>query len=182
MLCVPAHMKAHTTASGKKKPFTSPVLMAAIFTFGATPTMPKPTFAAAIVPAVWVPWPLSSFQADGLVLAVPPMHEALLLKSTFGARLGCVKSRPVSISPTVTEGLPLLIAWAAGAWIWSMSHWLEVSALVIGVVLALSTTLSSLRRVANGGVAETPSILESLIRLSRNVVLSELATATPMSP
>src|SRR5712691_6027699 len=119
MLCVPAHMKAQTTASGKKKPAASPVLMAAIFTFGATPTMPAPdvSFAAAMVPAVWVPWPLSSFHADGLVLGAPPMHETLLLKSTFGARFGCVKSRPVSISPTTTEGLPLLIACAAGAWI-----------------------------------------------------------------
>src|SRR5260370_41732375 len=97
MLCVPAHMKAHTTASGKKKPFTSPVLMAAIFTFGATPTMPKPTFAAAIVPAVWVPWPLSSFPADGVVLVLPPVQETLLLKAQFGGRLGGLKSRAVSI-------------------------------------------------------------------------------------
>jgi hypothetical protein len=83
-------MKAHTTASGKKKPFESPVLMAAILTLGATPTMPKPIFAAAMVPAVWVPWPLSSFQAARLVLGTPPMQETLLPKSTFGARLGCV--------------------------------------------------------------------------------------------
>src|SRR6266849_3923850 len=137
MLCVPAHMNAHTTASGKKKPAVSPALIPAIFTFGATPTMPMPFRAAAIVPAVWVPWPLSSFHADGEVLVLPPMQETLLPKSTFGARLGCVKSRPVSISPTVTDGLPLLIAWAAGAWIWSMSHCIDVTALVIAVVLAL---------------------------------------------
>jgi hypothetical protein len=63
-----------------------------------------------------------------------------------------------------------------------MSHCLEVNVLVNADVLASSTALSSLSRVANAGVAETPSILESLIRLSLNVVLSERATATPMSP
>jgi hypothetical protein len=40
-------------------------LIAAILTFGATPTIPIVFFAAAIVPAVCVPWPLSSFQALG---------------------------------------------------------------------------------------------------------------------
>ena len=56
-------MKAQITASGKKKPSALPALMPAILTFGATPTMPMPLEAAAIVPAVWVPWPLSSFAA-----------------------------------------------------------------------------------------------------------------------
>lgn len=35
--------------------------MPAIFTFGATPTMPTPFDAAATVPAVCVPWPFLSF-------------------------------------------------------------------------------------------------------------------------
>ena len=48
-------MNAQTTASGKKKPAALPALIPAIFTFGATPTMPMPFAAAAIVPAVWVP-------------------------------------------------------------------------------------------------------------------------------
>jgi hypothetical protein len=40
-------------------------LTAAIFTFGATPVMPKPFAAAAIVPVVCVPWPWRSSQAAG---------------------------------------------------------------------------------------------------------------------
>src|SRR6266511_3413678 len=47
-------MNEQTTDSGKKKPAAFPALMPAIFTFGATPTMPMPFEAAAIVPAVCV--------------------------------------------------------------------------------------------------------------------------------
>ena len=50
-------MNAQTTASGKKYPSSLLVLMPAIFTSGATPTMPMPLSSAAIVPAVCVPWP-----------------------------------------------------------------------------------------------------------------------------
>ena len=67
MPCSPAHMNAQITASGKKNPSALPALIPAILTFGATPTMPIPLAAAAIVPAVCVPWPLLSFQAAGLV-------------------------------------------------------------------------------------------------------------------
>src|SRR5260370_38464985 len=56
MWWVPAHTKAQTTASGKKNPPTSvPALIAAILTLGATPTMPCPLDAAAMVPAVGGP-------------------------------------------------------------------------------------------------------------------------------
>jgi hypothetical protein len=48
-------MNAQMTASGKKNPLPLPALMPAIFTFGATPTIPMPFLAAAIVPAVCVP-------------------------------------------------------------------------------------------------------------------------------
>jgi len=48
-------MNAHTTASGKKKPESLPALMPAILTFGATPTIPTPFEAAAMVSAVCVP-------------------------------------------------------------------------------------------------------------------------------
>ena len=58
-------MNAQTTDSGKKNPSEFPALMPAIWTLGATPTIPMPFFAAAIVPAVWVPCPLSSCQAAG---------------------------------------------------------------------------------------------------------------------
>ena len=79
-------MKAQTTDSGKKNPAAFPALIAAILTFGATPTMPMVFFAAAIVPAVCVPCPLSSFQALGAVFGTPPTHDTLFEKSTFGLR------------------------------------------------------------------------------------------------
>src|SRR3990172_12922 len=102
-------MNAHTTASGKKNRAAAPVLMPAILTFGGTPTMPIPFAAAAIVPAVCVPWPLSSFQAAGAVLGTPPTQETLLAKSTFGARSGggpaallaCTSSLSLTAKPAV---------------------------------------------------------------------------------
>jgi hypothetical protein len=43
----------------------------AIFTPGATPTTPLPFFAAAMVPATWVPWVPTSRQAPARVSALP---------------------------------------------------------------------------------------------------------------
>jgi hypothetical protein len=54
-------------------------------------------------------------------LAAEPPQEALFAKSTFVASSGCVKSSPVSMSPTTTDGLPPLIALASGARICTMS-------------------------------------------------------------
>ena len=185
--CVPAHTNAHTTASGKKNPSALPALMPAIFTFGATPTMPIPLEAAAIVPAVWVPWPLSSSHAPGELSATPPMHEALSAKSTFGARSGWVQSSPVSMSPTTTNELPAVIAWASGVWIWTMSHWSpdSESPSVAGVVGTASEPeppcAPSFSFVANAPVAETPITFESLrSRFAAKVVLEDEASATPI--
>ena len=87
---VPAHMNEHTTASGKKKPvigFPSGsipamplALIPAIFTFGATPTMPMSFAAAAMVPAVCVPWPLISF--PGRRGAGAPLVQSALLSAS----------------------------------------------------------------------------------------------------
>jgi hypothetical protein len=77
--------------------------------------MPMPLAAAAIVPAVCVPWPLSSAHAAGLVSGAPVIHDALSAASTFGARSGCVASMPVSMSPTTTDRLPPVMACASGA-------------------------------------------------------------------
>lgn len=90
MPCSAAHTKAQTTASGKKKPSSFPALMAAILTLGATPTMPMPLSAAAMVPAVWVPWPSTSAQAAGVWSGTPPTQDTLREKSTLGARSGWV--------------------------------------------------------------------------------------------
>jgi hypothetical protein len=49
-----------------------------------------PFFAAAMVPAVWVPCPLSSIHAAGSVLGTPPTQETERVKSTFAARSGWV--------------------------------------------------------------------------------------------
>jgi hypothetical protein len=74
--CVPAHMKAQTTISGKKKPSSLDVLIPAILTFGATPTIPMPFCAAAIVPAVCVPWPKTSL--PGSNGAGAPLEQSVL--------------------------------------------------------------------------------------------------------
>ena len=107
--CVAAHMNAQTTASGKKNPSALPALIPAILTFGATPTIPIPFDAAAIVPAVCVPWPLSSCAAVPGTGA-PLTQFALLATSRLACKSGWLKSIPVSMSPTRTDGLPPVIA------------------------------------------------------------------------
>src|SRR6185312_16647023 len=128
-------MNAQITACGKKNPSSVPVLTPAIRTLGATPTMPIPFAAAAIVPAVCVPWPLWSIHADGVGSATPDSQEAELAKLTFGARSGCVKSSPVSRSPTRTDELPPVMACASGAWIWFMSHCSPESESLVGAAV-----------------------------------------------
>ena len=76
MSCVAAHMNEQITISGKKKPSSVEDLMPAIFTFGATPTMPVPFDAAAIVPAVCVPWPTTSL--PGRSGAGAPLEQSAL--------------------------------------------------------------------------------------------------------
>ena len=70
MWWVPAHMNAQTIISGNRKKSGLIALMAAIRTLGATPTMPTPFEAAAIVPAVCVPCPSRSL-AGGRVAGAP---------------------------------------------------------------------------------------------------------------
>ena len=48
-------MNEQMTASGKKNPAELPALIAAILAPGATPTIPMPFAAAAMMPAVCVP-------------------------------------------------------------------------------------------------------------------------------
>ena len=181
----PAHMNAQITASGKKNPTALPALMPAIFTFGATPTMPTPFDAAAIVPAVCVPWPLSSFAAAAPGTGAPLRQFALSASDTFGARSGWWKSRPVSMSPTSTDGLPPVIACACGVWIWRMSHCIdekgsESAAGALGRVpcAPLASSLPSLD--AKPAVEDTPSIRLSFARSFANDALSDRAIATPI--
>ena len=82
-----AQTKLQMTASGKKNPALFPALIPAMRTFGATPTIPKPFDAAAIVPAVCVPWPLSSWAARPATGA-PLTQFALFATSMFGRRSG----------------------------------------------------------------------------------------------
>jgi hypothetical protein len=116
-------MNEHTTISGKKKPASVEDLIAAIFVFGATPVMPNPFCAAAVVPAVCVPWPLRSSHAAGLGFGAPDSQDALLEKSMFWTRSGWSLSTPVSMMPVITAGLPPVTACARGVSICRMSHW-----------------------------------------------------------
>src|SRR5919198_5980582 len=186
-------MNEQMTASGKKNPAALPALIPATWTFGATPTMPKPFEAAAIVPAVCVPWPLSSCAAVPGTGA-PLTQLALLATSMLARRSGWLKSIPVSMSPTRTDGLPPVIAWASGVWICAMSHWSPESeslsvagefgrppgggpASVDEESVADSTPESP---VANPAVDAAFAMLEFSSRLSRNDGLDELAIATPI--
>ena len=161
--------------------------MPAIFTFGATPTMPRPFLAAAIVPAVCVPWPSSSIHAAGSWFGTPPTHETLREKSTFGARSGCVQSRPLSMSPTITEVLPPLIARASGAEIWSMSHWIELRGSSPGAGVpgsigpAASVVPSSASCTPSAAVEAAPCTDGSAASTaSPNPTRSEVTIATPI--
>ncbi len=184
MWCVPAHMNAHTTASGKKNPPAVPALMPASFTLGATPTIPIPFLAAAIVPAVWVPCPLSSIHAAGLVSGTPPIQDTLSAKSTFGARSGCVKSRPVSMSPTTTSGLPPLMACACGALIWFMSHCRPDRLSPPGAGTGASTgpllSITSLTFVANPSVRAAPATLPFCCTVAAKLGPLDRAITTPI--
>ena len=149
--------------------------------------MPKPLLAAAIVPAVCVPWPLSSC-AEVPATGAPLRQLTLSATSMFAARSGCVKSIPVSMSPTSTDGLPPVIACACGVLIWRMSHCNpeSESASVAGVLgtapgfAPVSSTWVFGSWYANPAVDEAPSMRLSLSRLSRNDSLSERAITTPI--
>jgi hypothetical protein len=64
----------------EEEPSSFDVLTPAIFTLGATPTMPMPLAAAAIVPAVCVPCPFRSLPGSSGV-GVPLEQSALRLAS-----------------------------------------------------------------------------------------------------
>src|SRR5436305_14316817 len=95
------------------------------------------------------------------------------------------------MSPTTTAGLPPVIAWACGVWIWRMSH-------CSGDSESLSPA-GALGRPPGGGpfgsddepagsssldakffVDATPSTRLSLARAVENELLSDRATATPI--
>src|SRR5919197_3890002 len=193
MWWVPAQMNEHTTASGKKNPSAFPALIPAMRTLGATPTMPKPFEAAAIVPAVCVPWPLSSCAAVPWTGA-PLTQFALAATSMLARRSGWLKSIPVSMSPTRTDGLPPVIAWASGVWICAMSHWSPDSESVSvagefgrppggGPVSADEESVAdsmSETCVAKPDVEAAFAMLGFLSRFARNDGLDELAIATPI--
>ncbi len=93
------------------------------------------------------------------------------------------------MSPTRIDGLPPVMAWASGVWIWAMSHCrpdrlsLSVAGAFgrspVGGPAALSSTPST-SLVAKPAVAETPSTRASLRAAARNVVDVEETTATPI--
>ena len=104
-------------------PSSSTTFTEANRTPGATPVMPRPSSAAAIVPATCVPC------ADALGLhalrdwsGLPDRQPADRVRSTAAARSGWVASMPESNTPTSTSGLPRLIVRACGAWMSAISH------------------------------------------------------------
>ena len=72
-------------------PSSLTTLTEATFTPGATPAMPTPLMAAAIVPATCVPWSeVVGFHAASDVSRTPPMQDALLSLAICVARSGWV--------------------------------------------------------------------------------------------
>src|SRR5215218_8330710 len=97
------------------KPPSSTTFTDATFTPGATPAIPMPLIAAAIVPATCVPWvDVVGFQADTAVFTTPPRQDALLPDAICAARSGWVLEMPLSRTPTTTFELPVVTACASG--------------------------------------------------------------------
>src|SRR5438093_9956933 len=98
---------------------------------------------------------------------------------------------PVSISPARTAGLPPVMAWASGVWIWRISHCSgeRLSASVAGELgrspgggpdASALEAWSSLSLVAKAAVDAAPSTLLSLTTLARKFALADRAIATPI--
>src|SRR5919106_3849237 len=183
-----AHTYEQMTAWGRKMslvPTRTLALMTASFTFGAMPTIPRPFASAAMTPATFVPWPESSFHAAGSPLGAPLVQETLREASTLPSRSGCEASTPVSMTPTVTSGLPPVIAWASGALIRFAHHWSgeNVSPSATGSL----GSLGSPRQALPGGaplsppVAATPSTDRSRSSAAAKPGLDDSATTTPIS-
>src|SRR6476469_1961230 len=93
-------------------------------TFGATPTIPTPLRAAAIVPATWVPWSLvvgyqPVAERSGRPASVQLTESAV---SMLWTRSGWSGSMPLSRTPTSTLREPSVILWAWSALIIVRSH------------------------------------------------------------
>src|SRR4051794_35228474 len=115
-------MNAQTVFSGKNNWLpASAIRIDDTFTPGATPIIPAPFFAPAIVPATCVPCSPTGRQAPGRVSTLPYAQDADFDASKFAFRSGCWSSTPVSSTPTVTDGEPGLTAQALSAPIWVMS-------------------------------------------------------------
>jgi hypothetical protein len=102
----------------KKKPESWPARMLTSVTFGAMPAVPRPSSAAATVPATCVPCPASSTFAGSLqdwsgssshgpsISGMSTVKLRLSSASKFGAMSGWDPSMPVSMMPTSTRGSP----------------------------------------------------------------------------
>ena len=161
--------------------------MPATLTFGATPVIPNPLSAAATVPAVWVPWPCRSSQASGSWTGRPVSHEALSAKSMFCTRSGWSLSRPVSMSPTVTSGLPPVTLCASKAWIWRMSHCRAARLSGVAGSFGSSEGCSSAASAPPGPAcaiglldSATPCTDLSVSRAAAKLGSADLAIATPI--
>ena len=163
--------------------------MVAILTFGATPTMPIPFAAAAIVPAVWVPWKLSSNHAAGVWFGDPADARDAVGEVHVRGQVGML---------VIDAGVdvPDHNGTAAGRDRVGLGH-LDLghvplperaritprAAAVVPADADVSTVITStaLVRVANPAVAVAPSTRRSSITALRNEALLERAMTTPIS-
>src|SRR6478735_2676930 len=135
------------------KPASLTTFTEAIRTFGATPVMPIPLRAAAMVPATCVPWSLvvgyqPVAERSGRPASVQLTESATSMLAT---RSGWSGSMPLSRTPTRTLRLPSVMSWAWSALIICMSH---CSPSRGSSVVAVVDSLQTLAGVAPNVVAE----------------------------
>ena len=103
--CVRAQSIPTAMSASLPLPLESRTLIGMTFALGAIPTIPRPLFVrAAMIPAVIVPWPLSSCGVENGSNTFRPV-------TSCPARSGWFRSAPVSMSATVMP-LPLLMSHA----------------------------------------------------------------------
>ena len=130
------------------KPASVTTFTEATFTPGATPAMPTPLSAAAIVPATCVPWlDVVGFHAASGVDDAAEAGRALVLgdlRREVGMRAGDAAVEHADDD----VGLPVVTACAAGTPIWVMSHCRLKSGSTAGLPVASCTADSTVPSVS----------------------------------
>src|SRR4051794_14858896 len=141
---------------------------------GATPSMPFPLFAsAATMPVTWVPWPFSSCGVSSFGCWTKSRPA-----TSRPARSSCEASTPVSITATTTPE-PVLVAWAASAWIMSSPHCWDRSGSFEAAEAVAVTASETSRATRNASEVRMASVSPTRPRLiplpgANALVLNEL--------